>query len=274
MKHNVKLSEERFPLGANRAKFVFIDGMTHLNDGDGDGCLERMKQVVEQYPESEVSELAGMIIKGVQEGRRLYGGKFDIGEIWTRRDITMTADSTRADTLSAARDERFLFILAYEPDSVNENQLLFEMARYNFTSFLARSFDIAIDEDQGLHRMHISGFLSYDEAMQYARQLYADKAMAERLKNCRSLIISETNLALLGTRFSYDDYQQFYEDTFVPMKVSEKKLLIEPAEIEQIDAEDVDVEAPEAQEEDTDDLFPSDRPQPKVQDFDFGDDFW
>ena len=272
VKHNVKLSEERFPLGANRAKFIFIDGMTCLNDGDGDGCLERMKQVVEQYPESEVSELAGMIIKGVQEGRRLYGGKFDIGEIWTRRDITMTADSTIADTLSTARDEHFLFILAYEPDSVNENQLLFEMARYNFTNFLVRSFDITIDEDEGMHRMHISGFLSYDEAMQYARQLYADKAMSERLKNCRSLIISETNLNLLGTRFSYDDYQQFYEDTFVPMKVSEKKLLIEPAEIEQIDAEDI--ETPETQEENTDDLFPTEKPQPKVQDFEFGDDFW
>ena len=110
--------------------------------------------------------------------------------------------------------------------------------------------------------------------MQYARQLYADKAMAERLKNCRSLIISETNLALLGIRFSYDDYQQFYEDTFVPMKISEKKLLIEPAEIEQIDAEDVE-ETPETQEEeDDDDLFPSERQQPKVQDFEFGDDFW
>ena len=273
VKHNAKLSEERFPLGANRARFIFIDGMTHLNDGDGDGCLERMRQVVEQYPESEVSELAGMIIKGVQEGRRLYGGKFDIGEIWTRRDITMQADSTRADTLSAARDERFRFILAYEPDSVNENQLLFEMARYNFTNFLVRSFDITIDEDEGLHRMNISGFLSYDEAMQYARQLYADKVMTDKLKGCRSLIISESNLALIGTRFSYDDYLQFYEDTFVPMKVSEKKLLIEPTEIEHTDAEDVmEPEVPSSEQ--GDDLFPTERPQPKVQDFEFGDDFW
>ena len=273
VKHNAKLSEERFPLGANRARFIFIDGMTHLNDGDGDGCLERMRQVVEQYPESEVSELAGMIIKGVQEGHRLYGGKFDIGEIWTRRDITMQADSTRADTLSAARDERFRFILAYEPDSVNENQLLFEMARYNFTNFLVRSFDITIDEDEGLHRMNISGFLSYDEAMQYARQLYADKVMTDKLKGCRSLIISESNLALIGTRFSYDDYLQFYEDTFVPMKVSEKKLLIEPTEIEHTDAEDV-VEPEVPSSEQGDDLFPTERPQPKVQDFEFGDDFW
>ena len=275
VKHNVKLSEERFPLGANRAKFIFIDGMTRLNEGDGDGCLERMKQVVEQYPESEVSELAGMIIKGVQEGRRLYGGKFDIGEIWTRRDITMLADSTKADTLSASRFERFVFILAYEPDSVNENQLLFEMARYNFTNFLVRSFDITIDEDEGMHRMHISGFLSYDEAMQYARQLYADKHMAEKLKDCRSLIISETNLALLGTRFSYDDYQQFYEDTFVPMKISEQKLLIDPAEIEQQDAEDIYVpEEQPANEEEDDDLFPSEKSQPQVKDFEFDEDFW
>ena len=274
VKHNVKLSEERFPLGANRAKFLFIDGMTRLNEGDGDGCLERLKQVVEQYPESEVSELAGMIIKGVQEGRRLYGGKFDIGEVWSRRDITMLTDSTRADTLSAARDERFVFILAYEPDSVNENQLLFEMARYNFTNFLVRSFDITIDEDEGMHRMHISGFLSYDEAMQYARQLYADQQMAEKLKDCRSLIISETNLALIGTRFSYDDYQQFYEDTFVPMKISEQKLLIEPAEIELPDVEDLPSEQQTEQQEDDDDLFPNEKPQQKVQDFEFGDDFW
>ena len=274
VKHNVKLSEERFPLGANRAKFLFIDGMTRLNEGDGDGCLERLRQVVEQYPESEVSELAGMIIKGVQEGRRLYGGKFDIGEVWSRRDITMLTDSTRADTLSAARDERFVFILAYEPDSVNENQLLFEMARYNFTNFLVRSFEITIDEDEGMHRMHINGFLSYDEAMQYARQLYADQQMAEKLKDCRSLIISETNLALIGSRFSYDDYQQFYEDTFVPMKISEEKLLIEPAEIELPDVEDLPSEQQTEEQKDDDDLFPNEKPQQKVQDFEFGDDFW
>ena len=98
--------------------------------------------------------------------------------------------------------------------------------------------------------------------------------MAEKLKDCRSLIISETNLALIGTRFSYDDYQQFYEDTFVPMKISEQKLLIEPAEIELPDVEDLPSEQQTEQQEDDDDLFPNEKPQQKVQDFEFGDDFW
>ena len=237
---NANISGSRFPSGANRAKFIFIDGLSLLNEGDGDGCMERLKEVVEKYPESEVSPLAGMIIKGVQEGRRLHGGKFDIGDVWTMRDITLTRDSTISDTLSAERNQQFLFMLVYEPDSVNENQLLFEMARYNFTNFLVRNFELQIDEDHGLHRMITSGFLSYDEAMQYARQLYQNESLAERLKPCQSLVISEANLALIGTQFSYDDYQQFYEKTFVPMKVSTEKLLIIPEDIEQPDIEEIE----------------------------------
>ena len=276
VKGNARVSADRFPLGENRAKFLFIEGLSMLNEGDGDGCIERLKTVVEKYPNSEVSELAGMIVKGVQDGRRLHGGKFDIGDIWSRRDITLGSDSTAVIELSAERHENFMFILAYEPDSINENQLLFEMARYNFTNFLVRNFDIVLDEDNGLHRMRISGFLNYDEALQYARQLFADKAMAAFLKPCHHLIISENNLALIGTRFSYDEYMQFYEDTFIPMKISQEKLLTEPEHIDLPDVEDIGTEEEQQseEEEDDDELLPNQSRQPAVQDFDFGDDFW
>ena len=276
VKGNARVSADRFPLGENRAKFLFIEGLSMLNEGDGDGCIERLKTVVEKYPNSEVSELAGMIVKGVQDGRRLHGGKFDIGDIWSRRDITLGSDSTAVIELSAERNENFMFILAYEPDSINENQLLFEMARYNFTNFLVRNFDIVLDEDNGLHRMRISGFLNYDEALQYARQLFADKAMAAFLKPCHHLIISENNLALIGTRFSYDEYMQFYEDTFIPMKISQEKLLTEPEHIDLPDVEDIGTEEEQQseEEEDNDELLPNQSRQPAVQDFDFGDDFW
>ena len=281
VKANAKLSETRFPQGANRDKFLFIEGLSLLNEGDGDGCIARLKEVIERFPDSEVSAMAGMIIKGVNEGRQLHGGKFDIGDVWARRDITLAADSTRQDTLDARTDQNFLFILAYQPDStdINENQLLYNMARYNFTNFLVRNFDIQLDEDHGLRRMLISGFLSYDEALQYARQLYDNETMKEQVKDCRSIIISESNLPLLGTAFSYDDYLKFYEERFIPLKISDEELLIVPEgivtpDIEEMGEPDTDEsEATEAAEED-DDLFSTPKPQPKVQDFDFGDDFW
>ena len=232
VKTNTQLSADRFPLGANRPKFIFIEGLSRLNEGDATACVTAMKEVVEKYPESEVTEMAGMIIKGVQAGRALYGGKFDIGDIWSRRGVAMETDSTAADTLSPERNTGFVFLLAYRADSLDANQLLFEMAKYNFSNFMVRNFDITLDQDQGISRMLISGFLNYDEALQYARRLYADEAMAARLNGCRRIIISENNLKMLGTRYSYVDYEEFFERSFMPLEISDEELLNIPEAVE------------------------------------------
>ena len=243
VKANATLSKERFPLGIHRPKFIFIEGLGLLNDGDVKGCLDNMKEVIEKYPESEVSPMAGMILKGVQEGRQLHGGKFDIGDVWSRRGTNLAeSDSTTTDTLSRERITGFVFLLAYEPDSVNANQMLYEMAKYNFTNFLVRNFDIVTDEDNGICRMLVSGFRNYDEALQYARKLYADEDMAEKLRGCRRIIISEDNLKLLGTRYSYLDYEKFFEDAFAPIEISDEELLTVPTDV-------VQPEEPESQDD-------------------------
>ncbi len=266
---NARLAIERFPLGQNQPKFLFISGLSKLNEGDGNGCVELLKQVVEKYPQSEVSEIAGMIVKGVQEGRPLHGGKFDLGDVWSRRDIAMvTNDSTGTDSLSAERNTNFLFLLVYEPDSVNENQLLFEMARYNFTNFLVRNFDLSIEQEYGLHRMLISGFLNYDEALQYARKLHGAETMKAILNHCHSLIISQQNLALIGVRYSYDDYQKFYEKTFTPLKISNEQLLNIPEVTQQPEEEEDEEDVPAEEADDADDT-----PE-QGGDLDFGEDFW
>ena len=239
VKGNAHVSAERFPLGENRPKFLFVHGLSLLNEGDAKGCLEQMKTVVEKYPKSEVTEMAGMIVKGVQEGRPLHGGKFDLGDVWSRRDVAMAVDSASTDTLSAERNTDFLFIIAYEADSVNENQLLFEMARYNFTNFMVRNFELEIEKEGVVHRMLVGGFMNYDEALQYARRLHGDEAMRTHLRHARSLIISRRNLKLIGTHFSYDDYDEFYEKTFAPLNISDEQLLTIPEQPAPIDPEDL-----------------------------------
>jgi tetratricopeptide (TPR) repeat protein len=229
---NLSLSEKRFPLGANRDKFLFIGGLSKLNSGDGDGCLADMKRLVEKFPQSPLAEMAGMIVNGVQDGRRLRGGKFDLGDVWARRNVVLSdSDSINARTLSNERNTNFVFMLVYRPDSVNQNKLLFELARYNFTSYWVRDFDINIEEGDGVNRMQISGFRNYDEALQYARQLLRQKNVVRQMGKARPVIISEENLPLLGTNFSYDEYSEFYTKHFAPLEISTFHLLTEPAEI-------------------------------------------
>lgn len=226
---NVRISDSRFPLGANRDKFVFIGGLSKLNEGDAEGCLEDMNTVVNKWPQSGVAEMAGMIVKGVSEGKRLKGGKFDLDNVWERRSEVLTDnDSTAVRELSDERFAAFTFMIAYKPDSTDENRLLFELARYNFTSFLVRNFDIAVEDADGIHRMKVSGFRNYDEALQYVRQLFTNKTITSLIGRNRTIIISEKNLPLLGRQFSYDDYARFYDKHFAPIKISDEQLLNVP----------------------------------------------
>ena len=230
--HNSEISDKRFPTGANRDKFLFISGMTQLNEGKVSECLEKMNQVIAQYPNSRLSEMAGMIVNGVNAGRRLYGGKFDLSNVWAKRsDVLASQDSTQQKEFSADRNDRFVFLLAYNPDSVNENQLLFEVAKYNFTTYMARNFDISIEDLQGLHRLQVSGFQNYDEARQYANELHQQAGILRLISKARSYVISEPNLELLGRNLSYDDYDKFYTRHFAPLKISKMRLLMEPTEI-------------------------------------------
>lgn len=231
VERNAQISRNRFPDGANRDKFLFIGGLSKLNDGDIKSCLADLKEVVSKYPDSRLSEMAGMIINGVDAGRRLYGGKFDLNDVWTRRSIELNdRDSTRQKGYSPERNASFVFLLAYDPDKTNENQLLFEMAKYNFTSYMARYFEINIEDLEGLHRMQISGFNSYDEARQYANAVYQQPAIKRLLGNVRAYVISEPNLKLLGTSHTYEEYEKFYSKHFAPLPVSKLPLLLEPAE--------------------------------------------
>lgn len=226
---NVRISDSRFPLGANRDKFVFIGGLSKLNEGDAEGCLEDMNTVVKKWPQSGVAEMAGMIVKGVSEGKRLKGGKFDLDNVWERRSEVLTDnDSTAVRELSDERFAAFTFMIAYKPDSTDENRLLFELAKYNFTSFLVRNFDIAVEDADGIHRMKVSGFRNYDEALQYVRQLFTNKTITSLIGRNRTIIISEQNLPLLGRQFSYDDYARFYDKHFAPIKISDEQLLNVP----------------------------------------------
>lgn len=231
-KANATISDTRFPMGANRDKFLFIGGLSKLNDGDAKGCVEDMKTIVEKYPESRISEMAGMIVNGVNAGKRLHGGKFDLEDVWSRRSIELSeSDSTKAKGFSPERNTDFTFLFAYEPDSINENQLLFEMAKFNFTTYLVRNFDISIEEQDGLHRMQISGFRNFDEAWQYANAVSQQSTITRLLGKVRTLLISKTNLELLGHQLTYQEYEKFYDKHFSQLKVNSQKLLIEPTEI-------------------------------------------
>ncbi len=239
VEENYQYSTANFPKGANRARLMFIRAMSMLYSGQQDSFMVTLKDVIQQYPKEEITELANAINQGIEEGRPLMSGRLDAGDIWSRHTRLSTDSTEVQDTLDANRYSNFAFVLAYPTDSLNEEHLLFEMARYNFTSYMVRNFDIEITEQHGISMMVIKGFLSYDEVHAYAQQLYQDQRMSVLLRGIRTLLISEDNLKLIGTRYSFDEYKEFYDRELVPLEVPEDLQIDEPTDIEVIDPDDV-----------------------------------
>ncbi|MBR5159603.1 MAG: tetratricopeptide repeat protein [Bacteroidaceae bacterium] len=215
VRNNCDISAGRYPKGQHRAKFMFLDAAVDLQEGQTDTFLVKLKEIVNKYPQNEISELAGLIAQGIQNGKILQSTSFS--SIWDRRNGT--AEESQPDSLlpqfSDERYEPFIFLLAYPEGELNQNQLLFEVARFNFTNYMMRNFDISFETQQGIGMMIVGEFLNFDEAYVYQRNLYDDADMASKLSGIKAVVITRKNLETLLKHFSFNDYQEFYEEHFL-----------------------------------------------------------
>ena len=115
---------------------------------------------------------------------------------------------------------------------------------------MARNFEMEFVKAGTISQLRISGFQSYDEVHAYAQQLYSDQHMRERLDGIRAILISEHNLKLLGTRYSYDEYAEFFDAELSPLEIPEELILDEPTDNYPTDIDDV----PESEEVEDDEL--------------------
>lgn len=161
-------------------------------------------------------------------------------------------DSLAMDTaFTADKNCNWMFVIAYEHDSIDQNQLLYEVARYNFSNFSVRNFDITIEPGQGIDLLKVSPLVSYDEAYIYLHKLTNDAETMQRLEGLKLFIISEDNMKKIMRGLSFADYFDFYDDNFDRignLKIDENAL----DEPEIPDPEDI-IEAEEQQDEEWED---------------------
>lgn len=229
------------PGGKHHARMLFVRAMSNLYAGERDTFLTVLRDVVKRYPKEEVTQLAQSIVKGIDEGRIPVGERMDGSNIWNMRLRGAAGDSAQAaPALTDERFSQFAFVLAYPAGEVDEDRLVFELARYNFTNFMVRNFDLEITTRGAITLMAVKGFQSYDEVHSYAQQLYADEQMSQAVRGLRSMLISEDNLKLVGTDFSFDEYKDFQEEKLTPIEVPDDFILDEPKDLEIIDPEQID----------------------------------
>lgn len=243
---NFECSTQKYPDGANRDKFLFVQALTRLNRGEYKPAEDALSTLVKQYPKSELQPMAEQIVKGLQAGRKVGSGGMDFGGLWALRnapnDSLSATKNGKVPTFNGNRRANFLFLVAYVRDSLDDNRLLYDLAQFNFSNFYVRNFDISkqnmalyagelynlkgknVEKERSrvlnVVTFSVSGFRSFDEAHRYAQSVFKSPALANQLRRAHVYLISDENLALIPRVFSFVDYQRFYDKAFAPLKLN------------------------------------------------------
>lgn len=264
----------QFPMSKLMPKFMFLHALAYVTERDADQFQATLRKLLELYPETDITPLATSYLKQLARGRQLQSSGSNMrGMLW---DMKLTNDTTASgDPDSPAQfeldpaNEQYL-VLLYPTDTVSANQLLFDVARHNFTSFVVKDFELEQMNFGRLGLLIIKGFANMNELNHY-RKVMADGTKLQIPRQVRPVIISAKNFETLikeGRSFEEyfryleeQNYREAQENVLPPEVFGEPETLKEAEEAPTPEGVPTDVEPQPADADDSDSQSPIAEPK-------------
>ena len=210
---NVQYIQREYPLSEIMHKFMFLDAMAYIGDQDYENFKTIVNDLVSKYPQADVSEFAGNVLKGITQGRTVTGGNAR-GMIWDKRlgeNEGASTDSVKQFTHQPESEHYFL--IAFNNREISGNLLLYEVARMNFTHFLVKDFDLELSTFEEISILIVKGFNNFDELIHY-RSVMNNETDFTIPQGARPVMISRENYELLMKGHSLEEYFEFFNNLY------------------------------------------------------------
>lgn len=210
--------EKDYPLSPILPKFVFIDALSYLTEGDNDQFRERLTELLQKWPDTDMTDMASAIVKGLKAGRVPHAGISNSrGMLWeirlTDKDGELGEDGQPAKFERDPNAPQYL-VLAFPRDSVNANLVLYDVARFNFSSFVVKDFDLEQMSFSNIGLLIVKGFANLKELEHYRTVM--EKSDINFPPEVRPIMISKANFELLLREGrSFEEYFRFQEQADV-----------------------------------------------------------
>ncbi len=205
----------QYPLSVIMPKFMFLHALAYVTEKKSEQFNATLRELLERYPDTDITPLASSYLSQMARGRKLEGGSANMrGMIW---DTRLTNDSTAGEGFDPDAPLEFdlnpdipqLLVLLYPAGEVSANQLLFDIARHNFASFVVKDFDLEQMNFGQLGLLIIRGFDNIGELSHYRTVLEADEHL-QLPPQVRPVVIAADNFRLLLSQGrSFEEYFQY-----------------------------------------------------------------
>lgn len=212
--------EEEYPLSKLMPKFVFLDALSYVSSGDTENFKARLQELLQKWPDTDMTEMASGMLNNLNKGLTIKGGGTNArGMLWDTLLTNEESKATSADGQPAnfERDPNSpqYLVLAFPRDDVNANQLLYDVALFNFSTFTTRDFDLEQMSFGNVGLLIIKGFANVKQVEHY-RNVMATSTLISLPETIRPIMISKPNFELLLREGrSFDEYFRFEEQAAV-----------------------------------------------------------
>lgn len=211
VKTNKLYAEENYPLSPLMPRFLFLNAIAVAKTDGQPAFIVQLQEMVACYPESELAAMAKDMLALMGQGAESQQG--EVASLKERR-AQQSTDSVAADSVavqfSTERNLPAMVLLVMENDEQKANQLLYEVALFNFSQFMIKDFDLKLlpTFEANTSALQIAGFEKMDEAEWYINLLQKNTTILPFLQanNVQVVAITEENFKLLNTHFSLQDY--------------------------------------------------------------------
>lgn len=211
VKTNKLYAEENYPLSPLMPRFLFLNAIAVAKTDGQPAFIVQLQEMVARYPESELAAMAKDMLALMGQGAESQQG--EVASLKERR-AQQSTDSVAADSVAVQftteRNLPAMVLLVMENDEQKTNQLLYEVALFNFSQFMIKDFDLKLlpTFEANTSALQIAGFEKMDEAEWYINLLQKNATILPFLQanNVQVVAITEENFKLLNTHFSLQDY--------------------------------------------------------------------
>lgn len=214
VKVSKRYAEDNYPLSPLMPRFLFLNAIAVAKTEGQPAFIKELQDMVARYPESELATMAKDMLALMGQGAESQQG--DMSSLQARRATQTTTAAAEDSVVMQFNEERnaaSMVLLVLDKDEKKLNELLYELALFNFSQFMIKDFDLkqvfALTEEKSA--IQVSGLEKMDEAEWYRNMLLKNddmKAVFDALK-VEIICITEENMALIGQTFSLQEYQEW-----------------------------------------------------------------
>ena len=218
VRRNYNDVQTKYPFVSLMPKFALLNALTYALTKDAKTLEKNLSEIVADYPQSDVVPLATNILKNIKDGHILLSDGTPISGIdWTmvyENDSIFEGENAKVIEYLTDRDKPYVLLLMFEPNMIDRNELLYEVADYNFSNYVIQTFDLSYNADPVMSALEIKGFKDFKAIGSYLNRAMDEEGLLTKLDaNILPVPISANNYADMYPRLGLEEYIKFYTDS-------------------------------------------------------------